>query len=156
MQELKGLSRATPPILPSSLSSQLRSLDSLTALKRRERKRLTLPPLQTLPQPKSLLVIPDQCSNIRLHIPVQRERRVLALRNLPLHVRDLVLGLLAGELDDAWAAAGRVGLAGFLRFLALVGGFGGWVDVGVGVEGRIVGGDDGVPDNELGGRDGRG
>lgn len=87
---------------------------------------------------------------------MQRERRVLALRNLALHVRDLVLGLLAVELDDARASTGGVGFAGcFLGLLALrLGAFGCGVDVCVRVERRVVGGDDGVPDYELGGRDG--
>jgi hypothetical protein len=43
---------------------------------------------------------------------VQGQRRVLALRNLALDVCDLIFGLLAVELDDARAAAGRIGLAG--------------------------------------------
>lgn len=74
---------------------------------------------------------------------MQRERSVLALGDLALDVRDLVLGLLRVELDDAGLAAFGIGLAArdFDAFLALVlalGGFGalgGWVDVGVWVQG---------------------
>jgi hypothetical protein len=42
---------------------------------------------------------------------VQGQRRVLAFRDLALDVCDLVLGLLAVELDDTRATTGRVGLA---------------------------------------------
>lgn len=89
---------------------------------------------------------------------MQRQRRILAFRDLALRVCNLVLGLLRVEPDDARAGAGGVGFAGrfcfgFLRFLGFLA-LGGGVDVGVGVQGRVVGGDDGVPDYELGGRDG--
>jgi hypothetical protein len=152
------LSWASPPVLPSSLSSQLRRLDSLTSLEWRERERLTLSTLQTLPKAESLLVIPNQRTNIRLHIPVQRKRCVLALRDLALHVCDLVLGLLGVKLDDAWAATSGVWFSGcFFGFFALCfGRFRGRVDVGVWVGRRVVGGDDSVPDHELGVRDGGG
>lgn len=91
---------------------------------------------------------------------MQRQGCVLALRDFALRVCDLVLGLLAVEPDDAGACAGGIGFAGrfcfgFLRFLGFLA-FGGGVDVGVGVQGRVVGGDDGVPDYKLGGRDGGG
>lgn len=98
--------------LPSSLRAHIRRLSSLTALERREIEALALSALQSLPKPESGPVIPHKRSNIRLHIPVQGQRRVLALRNLALDVCDLIFGLLAVELDDARAAAGRIGLAG--------------------------------------------
>lgn len=88
---------------------------------------------------------------------MQRQRRVLALRDLALHIRDLVLGLLRVELDDAWAAALGIRLASLSGFALFVfwrlDAFGCRVDVGVGVQRGVVGGDDGVPDNGLGGRD---
>lgn len=90
---------------------------------------------------------------------MQSERGVLALRNLALDVRDLVLGLLAVELDDARAAAFGVGFAGLLlvlgRFLVFRA-LDRWVDVGVLVPRGVVGGDDGVPDYGFGGWDGGG
>lgn len=157
-KKAKPSRRTSPPILVPRLRPQLPSLNSLTALQRRERKRLALPTLQPLPKPKSPAVIPHQRPNIRLHIPMQRQRRILALRNLALDVCDLVLGLLAVEPDDAGACAGGVGFAGcfcfrFFGFLGLLA-FGGWVDVGVWMQRGVIRGDDGVPDYELGGRDG--
>jgi hypothetical protein len=73
---------------------------------------------------------------------MQCQRSILALRDLALHVCDLVLGFLALELDDARATSRWVGFGGcFLCFR---------------VEGRVAGRDDGVPDDELGGWDCRG
>ena len=97
--------------LPASLRAQLRRLRSLTALERREIKALAVSTLQSLPKSKGTSVIPHKRSDIRLHIPVQGQRRVLAFRDLALDVCDLVLGLLAVELDDTRATTGRVGLA---------------------------------------------
>jgi hypothetical protein len=89
---------------------------------------------------------------------MQCQRSILALRDLALHVCDLVLGFLALELDDARATSRWVGFGGcFLCFLGFgLGALGRRVDVGVRVEGRVAGRDDGVPDDELGGWDCRG
>jgi hypothetical protein len=155
-QYLRG---TTPPVLSASLSAQLIRLDSLTALQRRESESLTLATLQTLPAPECLLVVPNKSTHVWLYVPVQRQGRVLALRDLALDVCDLVFGLLAVELDDTRAATCRIGLAcRLLSFLALglLSAFGCRVDVGVWVQGSVVGGNDGVPDDELGGRDGGG
>jgi hypothetical protein len=126
----------TSPVLPSSLGTQLIRLDSLAALERRVSERLTLTTLQTLPASVRLLVVPNKSTDVGLHVPVQRQRRVLALRDLAFDVCDLVFGLLAVELDDARTATSGVGLACrllSLLALGLLGAFGCGVDVGVGV-----------------------
>ena len=155
-QYLRG---TTSPVLPSSLGTKLIRLDSLTSLQRRESERLTLATLQSLPAPEGLPVIPNKSTHVRLHVPVQCQGRVLTFRNLALDVCDLVFGLLAVELDDARAAACGIGLACCLLSLLalrLLGALGRRVDVGVWVQGCVVGGYDGVPDDELRGWDGRG
>ena len=155
-QYLRG---TTSPVFPSSLGAQLIRLNSLTTLQRRESERLALTTLETLPATERLPVVPDKSAHIRLDVPMQRQSRVLALRNLALDVRDLVFGLLGIELDDTRATACGIGLAcRLLSFLALglLGAFGCRVDVGVWVQGCVVGRDDGVPDDELGGWDRRG
>jgi len=132
-QYLRG---ATSPVLPSSLGAQLIRLDSLTALQRRERERLTLATLQTLPASVCLPVVPNKSTDVRLDVPVQCQGCVLALCDLALDVCDLVLGLLAVELDNTRAATCGVGLSCrlfSLLALGLLGAFGCRVDVGVGV-----------------------
>lgn len=85
---------------------------------------------------------------------MQRQRRILSLGNLPTDVRNLILRLLVGELEDAWFGAWGVSFRCLARFLrAGFLGFGGGVDIGVLMPRSVVGGDDGVPDYGFGLRD---
>ena len=82
---------------------------------------------------------------------MQRQRRILPVRNLTADVCDLVLRFLVGEFDYSWAAAFGIGLANSLARFRFRGRFARGVDVGVGVPGAVVGRNDGVPDYRFGG-----
>ena len=141
-------SRRTSIPLPTSLSLQILLLHRLTPLQRRKLK-LIHSALQALPPAITIAIRPHQRTNPRLHIPMQTQRRIRPLRNPPTHVRDLIFGFLIAELHDAGASAVGVGFAdSFAGFrFGFWGRFRGGVDVGVGVPGCVVGGNDGVPDD---------
>lgn len=146
--------------LPSP-SLRTRSRLQITLLRLRSFQRreveLRLTSFQTLPSPKGLPVIPHQGAHPRLHVPVQRQGRIVHACNLPADVRDLILRLLIRDLHDTWPRPSWIRLPGLLfgltgLLLLLVGLLrtGRGVDVGILVPRSVVCRDYGIPDHGFG------
>lgn len=93
----------------------------VTALQRREIKRLASPRLPSRPGHRPRPGTPPERTHPRLDVPAHDERRVAPLGHLPRDIGDLVLGLLVAEAEDARTVV----LRGLLAVLG-----GGFVSVG--------------------------
>lgn len=117
----------------------------------RKLKRLAAPSLQPLPHAVRIPIGPQQRANPRLHIPAQLELHIGAVLQAAADVRDLVLGPLVAELDDAARVRRLSVLCGLALRLGRLGCFGRGVDVVVLVPRGGGAGEDGVPDDGFGG-----
>lgn len=90
------------PTRPSSFRCP-RPISPIPPLQRREIKRLAPPRLPRRPGHRPGPGTPPERAHPRLDVPAHHERRVAPLGHLPRDVRDLVLGLLVPEAEDAWA-----------------------------------------------------
>lgn len=106
------LSRASSSRLRARGCLQILFLNRLTALDSGKREGACAPALQTLPLPIRLPICPCQKAHPRLHVPMQRQRRIGPLSHLARHICDLILGFLAVQphnprLRTLWIRLGR-------------------------------------------------